>query len=80
MSAIRQRVLANVMPGSIVVMHDNIETDGQTVKALPSIIDGLEARGYHLVTITQLLGDDFLKHRPPRHPGRLDTSVESTGE
>ncbi len=79
-SAIRERVLANVVPGSIVVMHDNLETDGQTVEALPSIIDGLQARGYHLVTITQLLGDDFLAHPPTRHPGRLNTPVESTGE
>ena len=79
-SAIRERVLAKTMPGSIVVMHDNIETAGQTVKALPSLIEGLQARGYHLVTITQLLGDNFLKHRPPRHPGRLDTPVESSGE
>jgi len=79
-STIRERVLAGAMPGSIVVMHDNIETDGQTAKALPSIIEGLKARGYHLVTITQLLGDDFLEHRPPRHPGRLDSAVESSGE
>ena len=33
-------------------MHDNIETDGQTVEALPGIIEGLKRRGYHLVTIT----------------------------
>jgi peptidoglycan-N-acetylglucosamine deacetylase len=79
-STIRERVLANTMPGSIVVMHDNIETGGQTVKALPSIIDGLKARGYHLVTVTQLLGDNFLEHRPPRHLGRLDSAVESSGE
>ena len=79
-SAIRERVLAGVQPGSIVVMHDNIETEGQTVKALPSIIDGLQARGYHLVTITQLLGDDFLEHRAPRHPGRLSAPVDSSGE
>jgi peptidoglycan/xylan/chitin deacetylase (PgdA/CDA1 family) len=79
-STIRERVLAGVQPGSIVVMHDNIETNGQTVQALGGIIEDLEARGYHLVTITQLLGDGFLEHRPARHPGRLSAPVRSTGE
>jgi len=79
-SAIREAVLSRVQPGSIVVMHDNIETHGQTVQALPGIIEGLKARGYHLVTITQLLGDGFLEHRPARHTGRLTEPVRSTGE
>jgi Polysaccharide deacetylase len=55
--AIRERVLAGAKPGAIVVMHDNIETRGQTVKALPGILEGLQARGYRMVTISQLLGD-----------------------
>ena len=55
--AIRERVLAGAKPGAIVVMHDNIETRGQTVKALPGILEGLLARGYRMVTISQLLGD-----------------------
>jgi peptidoglycan/xylan/chitin deacetylase (PgdA/CDA1 family) len=79
-SAIRKAVLSGVTSGSIIVMHDNIETEGQTVQALPSIIEGLQARGYHLVTITQLLGDGFLEHRPVRHPGRLNAPVSSKGE
>jgi peptidoglycan/xylan/chitin deacetylase (PgdA/CDA1 family) len=77
---IRERVLSSVQPGSIVVMHDNVETEGQTVQALGGIIEGLKARGYRLVTITQLLGDGFLEHRPARHPGRLNAPVRSTGE
>jgi peptidoglycan-N-acetylglucosamine deacetylase len=77
---IRRIVLSSVKPGSIIVMHDNIETHGQTVQALPSIIEGLKARGYRLVTITELLGDSFLLHRPPRHPGRLNAPVRSGGE
>jgi peptidoglycan/xylan/chitin deacetylase (PgdA/CDA1 family) len=76
----RKAVLSRVQSGSIVVMHDNLETHEQTVQALPGIIEGLQARGYHLVTITQLLGDGFLEHRPPRHPGRLNEPVRSTGE
>ena len=78
--AIREAVLSRVQPGSIVVMHDNVETQGQTVQALPGIIEGLKERGYHLVTITQLLGDEFLEHRAARHPGRLNAPVRAGGE
>lgn len=79
-SVIRERVLAGARPGSIVVMHDNIETEGQIVEALPGIIEGLEARGYHLVTITQLLGDVFVLHQAHHHHGRLNAPVRSEGE
>lgn len=58
---IRERVLAAARPGAIVVMHDNTFTRGQTVAALPSIIEGLQARGLRLVTISQLLGDKLIR-------------------
>ena len=57
---IRERVLAAAQPGSIVVMHDNIETRGQTLKALPGILEGLRVRGLHTVTISELLGDKLI--------------------
>ncbi len=80
-SVIRERVLSDARPGSIVVMHDNIETEGQTAEALPGIIEGLEARGFHLVTITQLLGDVFVLHQTHHHRGRLNAPVGgSAGE
>jgi peptidoglycan/xylan/chitin deacetylase (PgdA/CDA1 family) len=59
-SAIRERVLAAVRPGAIVVMHDNTETRGQTLKALPGILEGLQVRGLHTVTISELLGDKLI--------------------
>jgi peptidoglycan-N-acetylglucosamine deacetylase len=59
-NAIRERVLAGVQPGSIVVMHDNIESRGQTLKALPGILEGLQARGLYTVTISELLGDKLV--------------------
>ncbi len=59
-AAIRERVLAAARPGSIVVMHDNAESRGQTLQALPGIIDGLQARGLRLVTVSELLGDKFI--------------------
>jgi peptidoglycan-N-acetylglucosamine deacetylase len=61
--AIRERVLAAARAGSIVVMHDNIETRGQTLQALPSILQGLRARGLRMVTISELLGDKLIMPR-----------------
>jgi peptidoglycan/xylan/chitin deacetylase (PgdA/CDA1 family) len=78
-NVIRERVLSGIRPGAIVVMHDNIETQGQTVEALPGIIEGLKARGYQLVTITQLLGESFILHHHPRHHGRLNAPVRGSG-
>jgi peptidoglycan/xylan/chitin deacetylase (PgdA/CDA1 family) len=42
-------------PGAIVLMHDGGGWRGNTLKALPQIIDRLRARGYRFVTIAQLL-------------------------
>ena len=44
-NVISERVLSAVKPGAIVTLHDNTEMEGQTVEALPRIIEGLEARG-----------------------------------
>jgi peptidoglycan/xylan/chitin deacetylase (PgdA/CDA1 family) len=53
-----ERALAGAHPGAIILMHDAGGTRTQTIAALPSIIDGLRARGFHLVTVPQLLMDD----------------------
>jgi peptidoglycan-N-acetylglucosamine deacetylase len=45
-SAIISRVLNNVRPGSIVLLHDGGGNRSQTVAALPSILKTLKARGY----------------------------------
>ena len=55
-SAIEQRVLAQVRPGSIIISHDGGGPRGQTLAAYPRIIAALRARGYRIVTIPQLLG------------------------
>jgi peptidoglycan/xylan/chitin deacetylase (PgdA/CDA1 family) len=54
--AIVQRVLAQVQPGSIIISHDGGGFRQETLAAYPRIIAGLRGRGYHIVTITQLLG------------------------
>jgi peptidoglycan/xylan/chitin deacetylase (PgdA/CDA1 family) len=49
------RVLANVHPGSIVLMHDGPAGRSQTLAALPYILAGLKARGLTPVSLPQLL-------------------------
>jgi peptidoglycan/xylan/chitin deacetylase (PgdA/CDA1 family) len=55
-AAIRQRVLTQVRPGSIVISHDGGGPRGQTLAAYPQIIRALRARGYRFVTVPELLG------------------------
>ncbi|MBO1414611.1 polysaccharide deacetylase family protein [Streptomyces sp. FH025] len=53
-----ERIAANVLngagPGSVVLMHEGAGDRGQTVLALPSIIEGLLERGLELVTVGEL--------------------------
>ncbi|HBE19794.1 MAG TPA: polysaccharide deacetylase family protein [Cyanobacteria bacterium UBA11149] len=49
------KVLANVNPGAIILMHDGGGNRANTIKALPKIIDSLNQLGYEFVTIPQLL-------------------------
>ena len=55
-SAIEQRILAQVQPGSIIISHDGGGSRGQTLAAYPAIIATLRKRGYRIVTIPGLLG------------------------
>jgi peptidoglycan-N-acetylglucosamine deacetylase len=47
-------VLESAGPGSVVLMHEGGGDRGQTVLALPSIIEGLLERGLELVTVGEL--------------------------
>jgi peptidoglycan/xylan/chitin deacetylase (PgdA/CDA1 family) len=42
-------------PGMIILMHDGGGNRSETVAAIPAVVRGLRARGYHLVTLPQLL-------------------------
>jgi peptidoglycan/xylan/chitin deacetylase (PgdA/CDA1 family) len=61
--AIYAGVVGHVQPGSIVLMHDGGGPRGETLAALPRIIDTLRARGYRFATVTELLGGHIL-YRP----------------
>ena len=42
--------------GNVVLLHDSGGDRSQTVRALPQIIEGLRARGFELVTVSDLMG------------------------
>ena len=58
---IRDRVLKNVQPGSIVLFHNAAE---HTPEALPEILDSLIRDGYTIVPISELLleGETSIDH------------------
>ena len=51
---IESKVLRNVRPGAVVLMHDGGGDRSHTVAALPTIIQGLKAQGYVFVTVSEL--------------------------
>lgn len=55
-SAIYNTIVGNTRPGSIILMHDGGGPRGETLAALPGIIDTLRARGYAFETVSELLG------------------------
>lgn len=58
--AIYRRAVDGARAGSIVLMHDGGGYRGQTLSALPRIIDTLQSRGFKLVTATEILGEKFI--------------------
>lgn len=52
--ALADKILREVHPGAVVLMHDGGGNRSSTVNALPLIIKGLYEQGYSLVTLDQL--------------------------
>jgi peptidoglycan/xylan/chitin deacetylase (PgdA/CDA1 family) len=63
-NAIRNHTVGTTTPGAIILMHDGGHHP-QTVQALPGVIDGLRARGFRFVTVTELLGGQMLYASSP---------------
>jgi len=61
--AIYSNIVSHARPGSIVLMHDGGGSRGETLAALPQVIDNLRARGYRFATVSELLGYRIL-YRP----------------
>lgn len=53
--AIVAETLARVQPGSIVLLHVMYASRESSRRALPEVVDGLLARGYRFVTVSELL-------------------------
>lgn len=66
LDASRQIMMSQIKPGSVVLLHD---TYSSTVDLTYQFIPVLKANGYHLVTVSKLLG--------PRAPGSLYGSREN---
>jgi peptidoglycan/xylan/chitin deacetylase (PgdA/CDA1 family) len=63
-AAIVERATRGVRPGDIILLHDG-GGHPQTPLAVPEIVRRLEAEGYRLVTVSQLLEEATpLSHRP----------------
>jgi peptidoglycan/xylan/chitin deacetylase (PgdA/CDA1 family) len=71
-----RRVMTGAVNGAIVMLHlDGPASTTATAAALPRLIDGLRAAGYHLVTVTDLLAgspdvDRAAREMPSAAPGR----------
>jgi cellulose synthase/poly-beta-1,6-N-acetylglucosamine synthase-like glycosyltransferase/peptidoglycan/xylan/chitin deacetylase (PgdA/CDA1 family) len=68
--------------GNIILLHDGGGDRTETVKALPMIIDGLRARGYSIVPVSELMGKQIADVMPPisadeRWTARVDSFVFS---
>jgi peptidoglycan/xylan/chitin deacetylase (PgdA/CDA1 family) len=53
------RVLNHIKPGTVVLCHD---IHPGTVEAMPFIIEGLQQKGYHLKTISEMLAIEYPNH------------------
>jgi peptidoglycan-N-acetylglucosamine deacetylase len=63
-----QRVLADAQNGkgwNIVLLHDGGGDRSHTLAALPQIIDGLRAKGFEFVSVSDLLGQSRAQIMPP---------------
>src|SRR6266513_1658435 len=66
-SVVRNRILKETQPGSIVLSHD---IHPGTIEAMPSTFDALEAKGFRFVTVSELIQMAVPKaSRPSPQPG-----------
>src|SRR5213083_1213106 len=73
-SVVRNRILKETQPGSIVLSHD---IHPGTIEAMPSTFDALEAKGFKFVTVSELIRMATPKpsHLSPQPGGNAPTQV-----
>jgi peptidoglycan-N-acetylglucosamine deacetylase len=50
-----EHVVDNVRPGSIILMHIMFKARGESMEAIPGMIERLQGQGYQFVTVSELL-------------------------
>jgi len=68
------RVVENVDPGDIVILHDGGGPRTQTVRALDLILGKLSQQGYTFVTVGQMI-KEWKDYRPYRNPSQLHREI-----
>ncbi|HEY3974323.1 MAG TPA: polysaccharide deacetylase family protein, partial [Candidatus Sulfotelmatobacter sp.] len=61
----------NLRCGNVVLLHDGGGNRAETVRALPTIIDGIRARGYEIAPVYELLGKTRADVMAPLPAGEL---------
>ena len=71
-AVVRNRILKETRPGSIVLSHD---IHPGTIEAMPSTFDALEAKGFKFVTVSELIRAAAIQ--PSRTPPATSTSARA---
>src|SRR5437588_6845415 len=73
-AVVRNRILKETQPGSIVLSHD---IHPGTIEAMPSTLDALEAKGFKFVTISELIrmATPQVSHPSPQPGGNAPTKA-----
>jgi len=76
------RVMKNVLPGGMVLMHDGGGDRSRTTIALPRVIDALKKQGYRFVTVPELLklADKPAKPAPTKPKQNVGTTKQGSAE
>lgn len=67
--AVAKHALDESKPGSVVLFHDIHKS---TVDAIPDVLEGMHAEGFHFVTVSEIFGEDGLKPGQPHTDARVD--------
>jgi len=73
-AVVRNRILKETRPGSIVLSHD---IHPGTIEAMPSTLDALEAKGFKFVTVSELIemATPQASHPSPQPGGSISTKA-----
>jgi len=71
-AVVAQRILSETRAGNIILAHD---IHGQTIDAMPEVLDGLLAKGFKFVTVSELLAMERAAAQPSPSPSATATSA-----